>query len=226
MRLTALLPEHALGATPATYALAALMCLNAARLPARVDPWGNLISLLDQDRSQWDQELVAEGLGFLELSATGSDLTEFHVEAAIASVHACALRTEDTNWETIVSLYDTLMRMRRSPVVALNRAIAVAENEGPERGLEEIHAIADRDRLASYPFYPAALGELELRRGKPEAAREHFRAALGLARNPMERRFLDRRVAACDAGDPKQAFYEQFWDAVLGSCKTFLEAED
>src|SRR6202163_2520972 len=108
MRLTAVLLEHPLGATPATYALAALMCLGAARLPARVDASGNLSSLFDQDRSRWDQGLVGEGLKLLELSATGSELTEYHVEAAIASVHARALRVEDTDWKSIVSLYDTL----------------------------------------------------------------------------------------------------------------------
>jgi RNA polymerase sigma-70 factor (ECF subfamily) len=226
MRLTAMLLEHPFGSTPATYALAALMALDAARLPARVDASGNLISLLEQDRAQWDQQLITEGLKFLELSATGSELTEYHVEAAIASVHACALRTEDTDWKAIVLLYDTLMRIRPSPVVALNRAIAVAQKDGPERGLDEILCIPERDRLASYPFYSAALGEIELRRGRPETAREHFRAALALARNAMERRFLDRRITACDAGDPMRAFYEQFWDRELGSFKTFLEAED
>jgi RNA polymerase sigma factor (sigma-70 family) len=201
MRLTALLLEHPLGRTPTTYALAALMCLNAARLPARVDPSGNLSSLFDQDRSRWDQELVAEGLKLLELSATGSELTEYHVEAAIASIHGRAPRAEDTDWKTIVSLYDTLMTIRPSPIVALNRAIAVAQNEGPERGLEEIGAITGRDRLAEYPFYSAALGELEFRRGQHETARDHFRAALALARNPMERRFLDQRVSACERDD-------------------------
>jgi RNA polymerase sigma factor (sigma-70 family) len=206
MRLTAMLLEHPLGTTPVTYALAALMGLHAARLPARVDASGNLSSLLDQDRSQWDQELVVEGLKLLELAATGSELTEYHVEAAIASIHAYALRTEDTDWKTIVSLYDTLMTIRPSPIVALNRAIAVAQNEGSERGLEEIRSIADRDRLAAYPFYSAALGELEFRSGRRETAREHFRAALALARNPMERRFLDRRVSACERGDTKQPF--------------------
>jgi RNA polymerase sigma-70 factor (ECF subfamily) len=198
MRLTAMLLEHPLGTTSATYALAALMCLNASRLPARVDAAGNLSSLFDQDRSQWDQELVSEGLKLLELSATGSELTGYHIEAAIASIHACALRTEGTDWETIVSLYDTLMTICPSPIVALNRAIAVAQNEGPERGLEEIRSITERDRLAAYPFYSAALGELEFRRGRRETAREHYRAALALARNPMERRFLDQRVSACE----------------------------
>jgi RNA polymerase sigma-70 factor (ECF subfamily) len=201
MRLTAALLEHPLGRTPATYALAALMSLDAARLPARVDASGNLNSLFDQDRSQWDPQLLAEGLTFLELSATGFELTEYHVEAAIASIHARALRTEDTNWGAIVSMYDKLMMIRPSPIVALNRAIAIAQSEGPERGLEEIGRIADRDRLAAYPFYPAALGELELRRGRHEIAREHFRAARALARNPMERQFLDRRVSACERDD-------------------------
>ena len=197
MRLTAMLLEHPLGATPATMALAALMSLNAARLPARVDSSGNLNSLFDQDRSQWDRQLVAEGVRLLELSSTGSEVSEYHIEAAIAAIHARAVRMEDTDWRAIVALYDTLIAIRPSPIVALNRAIALAQNEGPERGLEEIGLIADRDRLAAYPFYSAALGELELRRGRHESARDHFRAAVALARSPMERRFLEQRVVAC-----------------------------
>ena len=134
----------------------------------------------------------------MELSASGAELTEYHVEAAIASVYSTAARAEDTDWEAIVSLYDTLMTIRPSPIVALNRAIAVAQRDGPERGLEEIAAIEDRFRLARYPFYAAALGELELRRGRDDAARDHFRTAHGLARNPMERQFLDQRLQACN----------------------------
>jgi RNA polymerase sigma factor (sigma-70 family) len=197
-RLTALLLEHPLGATPATHALGALMCLHAARLPARIDASGNLSSLFDQDRSLWDSGLVAEGQRLLDVSATGPDLTEYHVEAAIAWVHATAHRIEDTDWGNIISLYDTLMKIRPSPVVALNRAIAVAQHEGPKRGLEEIRAMADSDRLAAYPFYFATLGELELRSGRHQIAGEHFRAALACARNPMERRFFGQRLAACE----------------------------
>ena len=197
MRLVALLLQHPPAATPATHALAALLCLHAARLPARIDAAGNLSSLFDQDRSRWDQDLVTEGQRLLDLSAAGEELSEYHLEAAIASFHAIAHKAEDTNWAQIVALYDHLMAIRPSPVVALNRAIAVAQFEGPERGLEEIHAIADCDRLAGYPFYSAALGELELRSGRHEFAREYFRAAVALARNPMERRFLEQRVAAC-----------------------------
>ena len=200
MRLTAILIEHPLGATPATYALAALMSLNAARLPARVDASGNLHSLFDQDRSLWNHQRMAEGLKLLDLSASGSALTEYHIEAAIASVHSSAKCVDETNWGSIVSLYDTLMAIRPSPVVALNRAIAVGQHEGPERGLEELCSIVGSDRLEAYPFFPAAIGEFELRSGRQEAARRHFRAALALARNPMERRFLEHRVAACEEG--------------------------
>jgi len=200
MRLTALLLEHELGAKPASYALAALMCLSAARLPARVDAAGDLHSLFEQDRSLWDRELVAEGLMLLDRAATGSELTEYHVEAAIASMHAHASCLVETDWRAIISLYDTLMTIAPSPIVALNRAIAVGQSEGPERGLEEIRSIANFDRLEAYPFYPAALGELELRRGQLQVACQHFRAAMELARNPMERRFLDRRIRACANG--------------------------
>jgi len=197
MRLTALLLEHPLGATPATHALAALMCLHAARLPGRLDASGNLSSHFDQDRSRWDANLVVEGQRLLDLSASGFELTEFHVEAMIAWVHTTAHRAEDTDWGMIVSLYDQLMAMCPSPVVALNRSIAIAQREGPARGLEEIHAIPGSERLASYPFYHAALGEFELESGRPEVAREHFTNALALARNPEERHFLKQRVDAC-----------------------------
>jgi RNA polymerase sigma-70 factor (ECF subfamily) len=196
MRLTAVLLDHPLGKIPATYALAALMCLDAARLPARLDSSGNLITLFDQDRSQWDRKLVDEGLRLLDRSAAGSELTDYHIEAAIAAVHARAKRVDEINWKEIISLYDLLMDVRPSPIIALNRAIAIAQHEGPVRGLEELTAIEESERLASYPFYSAALGELELRSGQNVTAREHFQVALSLARNPMERDFLERRIAA------------------------------
>jgi predicted RNA polymerase sigma factor len=197
MRLTALLREHPPAATPTTNALAALMCLDAARLPARIDLAGDLSALVDQDRSLWDTRLVEEGLRLLDRSAAGSEVTAYHIEAAIAAVHASARTVEDTDWGSIVSLYDRLMTIAPSPVVALNRAIAIGQRDGPERGLEAVEAIADRERLSDYPFYPAALGDLELRRGDREGARGHFRAALDRARNGAERRFLEKRIEQC-----------------------------
>jgi RNA polymerase sigma factor (sigma-70 family) len=198
LRLTALLREHPPAATPATDALAALMCLHAARLPARIDAAGDLSGLVEQDRSRWDARLTAEGLALLERSATGEEVTAYHIESAIAAVHAGARTLEETDWRSIVSLYDRLMAIAPSPVVALNRAIAIGQRDGAARGLEELAAIADRDRLSRYPFYPAAQGELELRRGDRLAAAKHFQGALALARNEAERRFLEKRLRSCD----------------------------
>jgi RNA polymerase sigma-70 factor (ECF subfamily) len=219
VRLIAVMLQHPLGKTPATYALAALMTLTAARLPARTDSSGNLIALFDQDRSRWDRVRINEGMQLLELSASGTELTAYHIEAAIASVHATAQRAQDTDWSRIVSLYDSLMRINASPIVALNRAIAIAQRDGPERGLDAMKAISHLDRLAGYPFYPAALGELELRRGRGEQAREYFQEALARARNPMERRFFEQRLAACELSGAQPAA-GQFWESSLEPSQT------
>lgn len=207
MRLAQLLVDHAPAATPETYALAALMWLDAARVPSRVDEAGNLKALFEQDRSRWDAALITEGLELLARSATGEAVTTYHVEAGIAALHATAPGVAETPWGEIVAHYDALMRLRPSPVVALNRAMAVAEHQGPERGLEAIQAIAGADRLASYPFYPAALAELELRVGDADAARLHFREAHRLARNEGERRFLEQRIAACERAELPHRVY-------------------
>jgi RNA polymerase sigma factor (sigma-70 family) len=194
IRLTTLLLEASGADQPETFALAALMCLQAARLPARLDADGELTSLLDQDRSRWDQALIRQGLAFLERSASGSQVTTYHVEAAIAYVHVSATSLASTDWTAIVSLYDRLMSIAPSPVVALNRAIAIGERDGPAQGLEALAAIADRARLEAYPFYPAAIAEFQRRRGHGDEAREWFTRAASLARNPSERRFFQRRA--------------------------------
>ncbi len=199
IRLTGLLAKHPLAATPATHALLALMYLDGARLPGRLDPSGNLTSLFDRDRTRWDRAMINEGTAWLDLSATGAALSRYHVEAAIASVHAAAPSIDATDWTAIVSLYDTLMGIAPSPIVALNRAIAVAQAEGAQRGLEAIDAIAERDRLESYPFYYAARAELEMRRNNNAIARRHFQTAVAFARNPIEQRFLKNRLDAVPA---------------------------
>jgi RNA polymerase sigma-70 factor (ECF subfamily) len=199
IRLVRLLVEHPPAATPMTYALAALMHLNAARLAGRIDDAGNLKALFEQDRSRWDAELVVEGIRLLDRSATGDELSPYHLEAAIAALHAAAPSTAETRWDEIVNLYDALMQIRPSPVVALNRAMAIAEREGPARGLAALHAIEDTERLARYPFYPAAIAELELRAGHLEEALDQLRKARALARNESERRFLEQRMVACKA---------------------------
>ena len=197
IRLTILLLEFPPAASPETHALAALMCLHAARLPARVDAAGDLNLLFEQERSRWDAQLIEQGLALLDRSAAGRVVSAYHVEAAIAAAHMTAPSVDETNWEAIVALYDRLMDIEPSPVVALNRAIAIGQRDGADRGLEALRAIADPDRLRRYPFYPAAMGELEFRRGNLNAARRHFSSAAALARNRVERRFLERRVREC-----------------------------
>lgn len=195
MRLAELLLANPLTATPESHALIALMCFNAARLPTRIDAAGNLSPLYEQDRSRWDAALIAKGESLLDHAAIGDSISEFHLEAAIAALHARAATTAKTSWPMIVNLYDTLLTIRPSPVVALNRAIAVAQRDGAASGLAAIEAIADVERLAEYPFYFAALGELEHRLGHNDVAREHFLSAKARARNPMERRFFQRRAS-------------------------------
>ena len=196
IRLTTLLIESPAAAVPETHALAALMHLQAARLPTRLDASGELSPLLEQDRSRWDAQLVQRGLQLLDRSATGDAISSCHVEAAIAAAHATAPSLDETNWNAIVGLYDRLMAIAPSPVVELNRAIAIGQRDGPERGLEALRSIADAARLERYPFYPAAIGELESRRGNLESARRYFTSAAALARSPVERRYLEARVRA------------------------------
>jgi RNA polymerase sigma-70 factor (ECF subfamily) len=193
IRLTGLLVAHAACRRPQTEALLALMCLHAARLPTRVDEAGDLAPLQDQDRSHWDRALIERGVALLDHS--GPALTEYHLEAAIAAQHSTARSYDETDWRTIAILYDALYEIRPSPVVALSRAIALGQRDGPERGIEVLLAIADRERLESYPFYPAALGEFCLRAGRREEAKRHFVRARSLARNPAESRFLERKLA-------------------------------
>jgi RNA polymerase sigma factor (sigma-70 family) len=203
IRLTLLLLDVPQTASPETGALAALMCLHAARLPARLDASGDLSSLLEQDRTTWDARLIAQGLALLEEWSVGPIVTAYHVEAAIAAAHARARDVAHTDWGQIVSLYDRLMTIASSPVVALNRAIAIAQRDGAERGLEALRAIEDRERLARYPFYPAAMGELEMRRGNVTAAARFFSDAATLARSPAERRFLSKRATDATGGTIK-----------------------
>jgi RNA polymerase sigma factor (sigma-70 family) len=194
IRLTSIVLEYPRGAAPPTYALAALMCLHASRLATRMNAAGDLVPLFEQDRSLWDEALLQRGQFLLFKAATGEDVSEYHFEAMIATLHAEAPDLASTNWEQIVEIYDHLAARRPNPVVALNRAIAIAHLHGAERGIEEISRIENRDRLDEYPFYWAAIGELESRRGNSSIAINSYEKALALARSPAERRFLQRRI--------------------------------
>ena len=197
IRLGSLLVEHEATRTPPVHALLALMLLQAARLPARVDAAGDLAILAEQDRSLWDRELIARGMRHLDACASGEEITSYHIEAAIAACHVTAPSFEETDWPRIVALYDDMLGLNPSPVAALNRAVAVAMIEGPAEGIRAVESIAERDALRNYPLLYSTLGELWLRNGDVTRAAEHFSRALELPSTLPEKRFLLRKLESC-----------------------------
>ena len=195
IRLAAILARNPATDVPAVHALLALMLLQASRLPARVDEAGDLLLLSEQDRARWDHGLIAEGMYHLECAASGSEVTPYHVEAAIAAAHAVARDEASTNWPWIVHLYDDLLALKPSPVVALNRAIALAMADGPAAGIAAIERIEADPALARYYLLPAALGGLWLKLGDPIRATYHYREALTRSCSAPERRFLEKQLA-------------------------------
>jgi len=202
IRLASLLADHPAGNCSKTHALLALMLLNAARFPARVDSQGNLLLLQDQDRTQWDQGTIARGMYHLAKSAAGNEISEYHLQAGIVACHCAAKDFESTDWNNILALYDGLVAFDHSPVVALNRAVAVANVHGPKAGLDAVEAIPDRETLDSYYLFYAVLGEFESRMNEPLAAAGYFRKSLQLAQTSTERQFLAKRFQACEEQIP------------------------
>ncbi len=198
IRLTGLLAVHPAGNQPKTHALLALMLLNGARIPARVDGEGNLLRLKEQDRTRWDQPMIARGMFHFAQSAAGKEITEYHLQAGIAACHCAAKDYESTDWRQILSLYDRLVEFDDSPVIALNRAIVVANIHGPSAGLDAVAAIRGRERLDSYYLLYAVLGEFEAQLNDPLAAAGYFRKSLQLAETKSEQLFLSKRFRACE----------------------------
>jgi RNA polymerase sigma factor (sigma-70 family) len=196
IRLATLLAEHPLANQPRTHALVALMLLNAARLPARVDTEGNILRLKEQERSKWSRPMIERGIIHLGQAATGDELSEYHIQAGIAACHCMAEDYQSTDWSRILSLYDQWSKMNNSPVVALNRAVAVANVNGPGAGIEAVEAIQNRGELDSYYLLYAVLGEFEAQLHRLEAAVAHFRKALQLTEVKSERVFLSEKVRA------------------------------
>jgi RNA polymerase sigma-70 factor, ECF subfamily len=196
IRLARLLAGHAATDLPKTHALLALLLLQASRLPARVNADGDLFLLRDQDRTLWDRRLIAEGLRHLDSSAEGDELSSYHLQAGIAAHHAAASTYDATNWAEIVDLYDQLYGTDSSPVVALNRAIALSRWKGPEAGLAALAEIEHHPALAHYHLLPAALGELRSELGQKERAAAYYKSALECACTEPERRLLQERLQA------------------------------
>jgi RNA polymerase sigma-70 factor, ECF subfamily len=178
--------------------LLALMLVIDARRASRADPAGELVLLADQDRSSWDRQLIAEGHRILIEALRGGRPGRFVLQAAIAAVHSAAERYADTDWPQIVGLYDVLWQRWPSPVVQLNRAVAIAMRDGPAAGLTALAEIDD-GALAGYHYLPAARADLLRRLGRAAEAAEQYRIALAQVNNGAERRFLQRQLAELES---------------------------
>jgi RNA polymerase sigma-70 factor, ECF subfamily len=189
---------------PEVHGLVALMEIQASRVGARVGPSGEPVLLLDQDRARWDHLLIRHGLAALERARElGGEWGPYALQAAIAACHARARTAAQTDWARIAALYDALMRVTPSPVVALNRAVAVSMASGPAAGLALTDALVSEPSLAGYHLLPAVRGDLLAKLGRSGEARVEFERAAALAGNARERTLLRKRAAAC-ANEPHQ----------------------
>lgn len=204
LRLAALLAEHPAGNQPKTHALLALMLLNAARTAARVDGDGNLLRLHEQDRALWDQGMIARGMFHFARSAAGNEVTEYHLQAGIAACHCAARDYAATDWRQILDLYDRLLAFDNSPIVALNRAVAVANIRGPAAGIAALDKVKARPELKAYYLLDAVLGDLEARQSNFTAAADHFRRALKQTHTRSEQQFLTNQIASCEKASERR----------------------
>jgi RNA polymerase sigma-70 factor (ECF subfamily) len=194
IRLGTLLAAHPVGAAPPTFALLALMHLHAARLASRQDGSGGLLLLEEQDRNSWNAEHLRQGAAWLERAAVGDVLTRFHVEAGIAAEHCFAASFAETSWSEIAELYAVLERIDPSPIHTLNRAVAVAEAQGPAAGLALLHGVVPPAWLDGHYLWDAVLADLCRRSGEAEATERHRNQALAAAPSAAVRRLLERRL--------------------------------
>lgn len=199
MRLNYLLVNHSATNLPKVNALMALMCLQSSRFEARTSVSGEIILLEHQDRNKWNQMLIQKGLWFLEKASTSPTLNEYLVEASIASVHAIAKRFEDTSWDKLIVLYDVLLEIKPSPIVSLNRAIAIGYALSPEQGIKELQKIV---KLEANSHYYVALGNFYLKLYNYDAALTSFQNALAKTFHTPEREMLEQKIIACQGSLP------------------------
>jgi predicted RNA polymerase sigma factor len=186
---------------PEVHGLVALMEIQASRLRARSGPGGEPVLLLDQNRALWDHLLIRRGLAALERAEALGPLAPYGLQAAIAACHARARTPGETDWERIVALYDRLVSLTPSPVVELNRAVAVSFADGPEAGLGALDAIASAPVLRDYHLLPSVRGDLLAKLGRHAEAASEFERAASMTRNERERKLLHERAAAAKAND-------------------------
>jgi len=194
VRLATLLTHHPGTRQPVVHALLALMMLQAARLPARATDDGLPVLLAEQDRARWDQRLIAGGLRHLAQSAAGAEITAYHLQAEIAAIHAVAASDATTDWERIAKLYDELLAVEPTPIVTLNRAIALARWQGAAAGIEALKTVEQHASLQDYHLLPAVLAEFWKQTGDAAKAAEYYRKALACSCTEPERRFLQTQL--------------------------------
>lgn len=194
LRLGRLVASSSMGA-PRVDALVALMALQAARLPARTDAAGDLVLLEEQDRKLWDDDLIALGFSYFDRSIAGEEISEWHVQAAIAATYASAASSTEIDWASILEHYDQLLEMTDSPVVALNRAVVVMKVHGAEASLAALTPLAGNNALQKYHLLPATQGHVLAALGRLDEARAAFSAALECDCTLPEKRFLQRQLA-------------------------------
>lgn len=204
VRLLSLLAAHPAVQSSRSQALLALMLLTAARFPTRLDEHGELLRLDDQDRSLWDQTLIERGLQHLAEAAKGTDVSEYHLQAGIAACHCTARDHVSTDWTRILRYYDQLQQIKASPVVGLNRAVAVANVSGPQAALAAIAEMPQAERLECHYLYHAVVGELHWRLENYRSAADCFRRALELAQVGPEQLYLAKRLERITEGSQRQ----------------------
>jgi len=198
LRLGRLLASHAIGKKPEVHALLALMLIHTARVPARLGSEGEILLLSEQNRKLWDEDLLMEGLGFLNRASEGERMTAYHVEAAIAAHYATAKTFNETPWDEIVSLYDLLLQFKPTMVVRLNRAVALFKSKGPAPALEELRKLEKDKSVQDYYLFHAVMAEIFLELGEKSSALKHLNLALTKTRQGAERRLLENKKALLD----------------------------
>jgi RNA polymerase sigma factor (sigma-70 family) len=194
IRLCEILADHPVTSKSEIHALLALMFFHYARTPARIDKSGNIVLLDQQERNLWDRNLIAKGIEHFNKSSDGYRMSEYHLEAGIAYFYTTAEAFEMTDWKRILFLYDLLYNIKRSPVVALNRAVVISMLEGPAAGIDAINKIEKNDTLEEYYLYHSVLADLYLKNSNTEEAKNHLQKAILLTPSEAEKKLLREKL--------------------------------
>ncbi|NOT74007.1 MAG: sigma-70 family RNA polymerase sigma factor [Cyclobacteriaceae bacterium] len=194
LRLGKMLVDHPLTRQPESLAMLALFCFQSSRLYGRVDETGQLVQLKDQDRKKWDQEMIRQGIFYLQNASSGDQVSAYHFEAAIAHEHCIAPSYQETAWDKILTQYNWLFEMRPDPLIALNRLVIYAEVHGPGKALKELQKLPDKDLLKNYYLYPAVMGEWNAQLGNHAEAKSYLEQAIKLTHSPSEKQLLQSKI--------------------------------